>query len=65
MQFNYSFNTFPSTDEDNISLPSMDSDTMRELVGRDEDSHLLPDDIPSDDEFGDYEFGKELMCCQD
>ena len=44
--------------DDNISLPSMDSEMMRDLIGKDEDSNLLPDDIPSDEEFDDYVFGE-------
>ena len=31
---------------------------MRQYAPGEEDDDLLPDDIPSDDEFDDYEFGK-------
>jgi hypothetical protein len=40
----------------------MGSETMRQLMGGDEDNSLLPDDIPSDSEFDDYTFG--TFCTQ-
>lgn len=43
---------------DIISLPSMDSETLRRYAESADDDALLPDDIPSDSEFDSYILGK-------
>lgn len=43
---------------DDLTLPTLNSETMRQYAPGEEDDDLLPNDIPSDNEFDDYEFGK-------
>lgn len=43
--------------EDMLSLPSMDSTTMKKFSANEDDDDLLPDDISSDSEFDSYILG--------